>query len=136
MEHPYLREYMEKPLQLHKLKLECLQKRMTLMPEGKTDYEKNEIVLDKIKTGGEIKALSQLVAEREAYYLNYFQNQFLPDIEDMEKSYSEVITKARKIAETDQEVKDLLAKVEFVPVGSANVELSLMQFKLLKNKIK
>ena len=52
LNHPYLREYLEVPLQMHKLKLECLQKKLSLMPEGKTDYERNEVVLEKIKTQG------------------------------------------------------------------------------------
>ena len=110
--HPYMAEYLEKPLQLHKLKLECLQKRMTLMPEGKTDYERNEVMLEKIKTGGEIKALSNIVAEREAYYISYWQNSFLPDLEDLENNFASVCAEARKRPE--QNIKDLLAKVEFI----------------------
>ena len=129
-EHPYKKEYLEAPLRLHKMKLECLQKRIMLMPEGKTEFEKNEVILDKIKTGAEIKALSTVVAEREAYYINYFQNSFLPDLEDLESNFGEVVAAARK--RTEPEIVDLLAKVEFIPTGSINIEGKIFNFKLLK----
>ncbi len=132
--HPYMKEYMEAPLQLHKLKLECLHKRIALMPEGKTDYERNEVTLDKLKTFGEIKALTNIVAEREAYYIQYFNNEFLPAVEDMDKNYASVIATARK--RTEQEIIDTLAKVEFQVTGSTNIEGKLLHFKMLKNLLK
>jgi hypothetical protein len=133
--HPYMNEYLEKPLMLHKLKLECLQKRLALMPLGDTDYEKNEVVLEKIKTSGEIKALSQVIAEREAYYITYWNKQFLPDLEDLEENYGDVISKAREIAKTNNEVRDALAKAEFEVVGSVNIEGKIHFYKLLKKLI-
>ncbi len=133
-EHPYKKEYLEAPLRLHKLKLECLHKRMALMPEGKTDYERNEVVLEKIKTGAEIKALTGIIGEREAYYLQYFNNVFLPDIESMEEGYGELVMAARK--RTEPEIKDVLAKLEFTPKGSMNVELKIYHYKMLKKLMK
>lgn len=132
--HPYKQEYLEAPLRLHKLKLECLQKRIALMPEGKTDYERNEVILEKIKTGAEIKSLSNVIAEREAYYINYWQNSFLPDINEMEENYSKIVDQASKREE--QEIKDVLQKLQFQIVGSVNVELKIHLFKQLKNLLK
>lgn len=130
-EHPYKKEYLERPLELAKLKLECLHKRMALLPEGKTDYEKNEAQLIKLSTSAEIKALTRNVAEREAYYLNYFNKVFLPDLEDLEENYGNVITEAKKRIE--QNIIDLLAKVEFNGAnGAVNIELKIHNFKLLK----
>ncbi len=105
------------------------------MPLGNTEYEKNEAVLERIKTNGEIKSLQQIVNEREAYYIHYWNKEFLPSVEDMEKNYGSVITKARALAKNSEEIKDQLAKVEFIPVGSVNIEGKLMEFKLLKNLI-
>ena len=131
-----MREYMEVPLQLHKLKLECLQKKIVLMPAGTTEYEKNEVILEKIKTGAEIKALHQIIAEREAYYINYWNKEFLPSIEDMENNLSHVINTARARAKDNPEIKEQLARVEFQPVGSVNIEGKLMNYKILKNLLK
>ena len=119
-DHPYKSEYMERPLQLAKLKLECLQKRIVLMPEGKTDYERNEATILKIETGAEIKAKIREVGQREAYYLNYFNNVFLKDLEDLEENYGSVVMTARKRSE--QDIKDQLAKVEF---NSANGQVNI-----------
>lgn len=127
----YMQEFLEAPLRLHKLKLECLQKRMALMPEGKTDYEKNEAILAKIETGAQIKALLNVIAEREAYYIQYWQKEFLPTIEDMEENFSKVIAQASKREEP--EIKELLAKVSFQVVGSVNIEGKMFEYKRLKN---
>lgn len=132
--HPYMAEYLEAPLRLHKYKLECLQKRITLMPEGKTDYEKNETVLEKFKTSSEIKALSSVIAEREAYYINYWNKCFLPDLEDLEENMASVCNEARKRPEP--EIKEQLARVEFIPTGSINIEGKIMHYKQLKNMLK
>jgi len=134
LDHPYLREYIEVPLQMHKLKLECLQKRITLMPEGKTDYERNEVILEKIKTQGEIKALARAVAERESYAIKFFHEVFLKDIEDMEENYSVVVNKAKN--RTEPEIKDALGRLTFNVVGNTNVEAKILHFKLLKNLLK
>ena len=133
-DHPYMAEYLEAPLRMHKYKLECLQKRMTLMPEGKTDYEKNEVILEKIKTGGEIKALSNIIAEREGYYLNYWQKSFLPDIEDLENNMQSVLDQANKRSEP--EIKDMAARLAFVPIGNINIEGKIMMLKQLRNMLK
>ena len=135
LDHPYMREYMEVPLELHKLKLECLYKRLSLMPAGVTEYEKNEALLEKLKTNGEIKALQQIVNEREAYYIHYWNKEFLPSIEDMETNYEAVIVKARGLAKGNDEISSQLSKVEFIPVGSMNIEGKLQEFKILKNLI-
>ncbi len=132
--HPYKQEYLEAPIRIHKTKLECLQKRMALMPEGTTEYEKNEVMLEKIKTSGEIKALSNIIAEREGYYINFWQNKFLPEINEMEENFGDVIAKAQK--STDIAVKDLLAKTIFEVKGSVNVELKVYLYQQLKNLLK
>ncbi len=127
----YMQEFLEAPLRLHKFKLECIQKRMALIPEGKTDYEKNEAILTKINTSAEIKSLQNIIAEREAYYIQYWQKEFLPAIEDMEENYGKVVAEA--IKRQEPEIKELLAKVTFQVVGSVNVEGKLFEFKRLKN---
>lgn len=134
-DHPFKRDYLEGPLRLHKLHLECLQKRMVLMPAGVTEYEKNEVLLLKISTGAEIKAKQKNIAEREAYYLNYWNKEFLPAIEDLEANYGDIIAQASKRVEP--EIKDLLAKLTFEETGgSVNIELKIYNFKLLKNLLK
>lgn len=132
-EHPYKKEYLEAPLRMHKMKLECLQKRIRLMPEGTTEYERNEVILEKMKTGAEIKALSNVIAEREAYYLNYWNKVFLPDIEDMEENLSEVLNKAKN--SKDKEIQDLVSNLTFEVKGNVNIELKIHQYKLLKKKL-
>lgn len=137
--HPYMKEYMEAPLMMHRFKLECLIKRSTLLEEGfsqKSEYEKNEIQIKKIETQGEIKVLSRMIAEREAYYIMYFNKQFLPSVADMEDNYGSVIEKARRLAKENEEIKELLGKVEFQAQGSANIEGKLLHFKMLQNLIK
>lgn len=133
-EHPFKRDYLEIPLRLQKIHLECLQKRMVLMPAGVTEYEKNEALLLKITTGAEIKAKQKNIAEREAYYLNYWNKEFLPAIEDLEANYGAVVAQASKREEP--EIKDLLAKLTFEETGSVNIELKIYNFKLLKNLLK
>jgi hypothetical protein len=133
-DHPYKQEYLEAPLRLHKFKLECLQKRIALMPEGKTEYEKNENTLLKLVTGGEVKALSNVIAEREGYYLQYWTQQFLPDIEDLENNMATVCAEAEK--RNDPAIKDQLEKVKFIPNGSINIEGKIVEFKLLRNLLK
>jgi hypothetical protein len=133
-EHPYKKEYLEAPLRMHKFKLECLHKRVALMPEGKTDYERNEVILEKIKTGAEIKALTGIIAEREAYYNNYFNNVFIKDIEDLENNFGEIITVAQK--RTEPEIKVLVDKLLFAIKGSVNIELKIHDFKMLKKLLK
>ena len=130
-EHPYKKQYLEAPLRMHKYKLELLYKRIKLMPEGKTDYERNEVELEKIKTGAEIKALTGVIAEREAYYNNYFNNVFIKDIESLESEYGDIVTAARK--RTEQPIKDVLAKLTFEQKGvSVNIEEKIHHFKSLK----
>ncbi len=130
MNHPYMQEFLEAPLRLHKLKFECLQKRISLMPEGKTEYEKNESTLLKITTGAELKALRNIIAEREAYYINYWQNEFLPSLEDLEENYSVIVEKASK--RTEPEIQEVLAKLTFTVNGSVNIDGKIHHFKLLK----
>lgn len=131
--HPYKQEYLEAPLRFHKLKLECLHKRIALMPAGETDYEKNEVILEKMKTTSEIKALSNIIAEREAYYLNYWNKVFVPDVEDMEENIGTVLTKAHH--SKDEEVKALVAKLTFEVQGNVNIENKIHLYKLLKKKL-
>ncbi len=136
LDHPYMREYMEVPLMLHKLKLECLLKKLALMPLGETEYEKNDFLLEKIRINGEVKALQLLINEREAYYIHYWNKEFMPAITDFENNYESVVLKGRELAKESDEIRDMLAKVEFVPIGSVNIEGKLMNFKMLKNLIK
>ncbi len=95
---------------------------------------KNETVLEKLKTGSEIKALSSVIAEREAYYINYWNKCFLPDLEDLEENMASVCNEARK--RTEPEIREQLARVEFIPTGSINIEGKIMHYKQLKNMLK
>ena len=133
LDHPYKREYLEAPIRMHKYKLECLHKRMELMPPGTNDYERNEVALEKMRTSTEIKALTNIIAERESYYLHYFNNVFLKDLEDMEENMSDIINKANNSKVS--EIKDLCEKLKFNVKGSVNIELKIHLYKLLKNKL-
>ena len=132
-EHPYKKEYLEAPLRMHKYKLELLHKHIRLMPEGKTDYERNQVELEKLKTGAEIKALTNVIAEREAYYLNYFNNVFVKDLDDMQENLVELLNKAKN--NPDKDVQDLVNKLSFEVKGPVNVELQMHLYKLLKKKL-
>lgn len=134
-DHPYKRQYLEVPLALQKLKLECLQKRMFLMPEGKTDYEKNERTLTRIATGAEIKAQSLSVGEKEAYLINYFNKVFIPDLEALEANLEKVVNSAQK--RTEPEILEVMSKLTYEAASSnPNVELMIHSFKSLKNLLK
>ncbi len=128
-----MQEYLEAPLRLHNYKLECLQKRMALMPDGVTEYEKNEYILLKISTGGEIKALSNIIAERTGYLINYWNKSLLPDAEEMAANYDSLVIKAKK--SDNSRVKELLNMLEFPTVGNVNVEAKIFYYKQLKNMI-
>lgn len=111
--HPYL-QYLETSLIFHKKKLECLQKRLVLVDTdkaSKSEYQKNEDELLKIKTVIEIDSMQKVIGEREGYYIMYCKR-FLAELEDMQENSPEVVRKAECIIDND-EVQTELHKFKF-----------------------
>jgi hypothetical protein len=111
--HPYL-EHLETSLIFHKRKLECLQKRLILIDtdkSSKSEFQKNEDELLKIKTVIEIDSMQKVIGEREGYYINYCKT-FLSELEDMENNAEKVVRKAEAMIDS-QEVQNELSKLKF-----------------------
>ena len=123
--HPYLK-VLQDTLKVHKTLLECLEKRMTLIHidyATKNEYEKNEIEITKIRTQGEIDAIKKVIKAREEYFEKYMQK-FIIDLEDCNNNYENVLTKAKKISITDEELKHFLSLVNWKNVDE-NTEVKI-----------
>lgn len=134
--HPYIKT-LQDTLAIHKKMLDCLEKRLVLIHTDyatKNEYEKNEIEIIKIKTHGEIDALKKIIKQREDYFEKYMK-QFVIDIEDCENNYETVLLKAKKISNTNNEVKNFLSLVNWKNVDE-NIEMKIKFYQRLKDLIK
>ena len=131
-QHPYM-QYLEGQLIFHKKKLECLQKRLVLIDfekASKSEYQRNEDELTKIKTVMDIEAMQKLVGEKEGYYINMFKN-FIADMQDMEENGVYIVAEAEN--SKDEKVKTELEKFKFVnSQKDANPESVLNIYKKIK----
>ena len=130
--HPYM-QYLEGQLVFHKKKLECLQKRLVLIDydkASKSEYQKNEDELIKIKTVMDIESMRKLIGEKEGYFIKMFKG-FIADIEDMQENAAKIVADAEKIK--DEKVAMQLNKYKFlVSTPNANPESVLNAYKKLK----
>lgn len=134
--HPYLQQ-LKNTLVTQKTMKECLEKRLFLIHldyVNKSEYEKNEIEIAKIKTQGEIDVLKRVIDEKENYFIKYMK-QFVIDIEEVEKEYENIIKKAKIKATTNTEMTNLLGSVNWKNVEE-NVEVKIHLYKRLKDLLK
>ena len=122
--------YYEAPLRLAKYNQENLRKKIAVMPEGGNEYEKVCAIDEKIILAGRVKALSAEILKREEHYINYWHKMLIPSFEDMDANYDAAIKQAH--ADNRVEVKSLLSKIEFNPIGGYNFEGKLMMYRELK----
>ena len=131
-QHPYM-QYLEGQLVFHKKKLECLQKRLVLIDydkASKSEYQRNEDELVKIKTVMDIEAMRKLIGEKEGYFIKMFKS-FIADLEDMQNNANYIIGEAEKFK--DEKIQVELNKYKFlVSTKNANPESVLNSYKKLK----
>ena len=134
--HPYLQN-LKNTLVTQKTMKECLEKRLFLIHldyANKSEYEKNEIEITKIKTQGEIDVLKRVIDEKENYFIKYMK-QFVVDVEEVEKEYINVLNKAKIKATTNTEMTNLLESVNWKTVDE-NIEVKIHLYKRLKELVK
>ena len=130
--HPYLRE-LENTLTIHKQKMERLELRLTLKHHCKDEWERNEHELLLIDTKGKIQAQKRVVYEREQYYIKFF-NQFLLDVEEMEKDYDEVLEKAKAATEKNSTLKSIMDLAKWDIINS-DLEQKIAFYKRIKSMV-
>jgi hypothetical protein len=133
--HPYLQN-LKNTLVTQKTMKECLEKRLFLIHldyANKSDYEKNEIEITKIKTQGEIDVLKRVIDEKENYFIKYMK-QFVVDIKEVDKEYQNVLNKAKIKATTSTEMTNLLESVNWKTVEE-NIEVKIHLYKRLKSLV-
>jgi len=136
MNHPYA-EKLQETLKTQKKMLECLEKRLVLMTESyatKTEFEKNEIEILRIKTEAEIDILKRVISEKENYFVRYMQ-QFVADLEDMEKNYERLLKICRAQQNANDGAKQLLNSVKW-DVLEKNIEVKVHFYKRMKDFLK
>jgi len=134
--HPYLQN-LKNTLVTQKTMKECLEKRLFLIHldyVNKSEFEKNEIEITKIKTQGEIDVLKRVIDEKENYFIKYMK-QFVVDIEEVDKEYENIINKAKKKATTNIDMTKLLGSVNWKAVEE-NIEIKIHLYKRLKDLLK
>ena len=136
MNHPYAK-VLQDTLATHKKMLDCLEKRLTLIPidyATKNEHEKNEIEIIKIKTQGEIDSIKKVIKQREEYFLNYMK-QFSVDVEECENEYENILQKAKIKATKNTDMTDLLESVNWKGVDE-NIEVKIKLYQRLKALVK
>jgi len=131
--HPYM-EKLQGTLAQHKKLLSHLELRMVLIGQNSanlSEYDINENEIIKIKTEGEIDILKRTITEKEGYFKKFMQ-QFVIDLDDMEKNYDTILQKA-KDSKKDA-IRDVLYKVKW-DVLENNTEVKLHFYKRLKKLI-
>jgi hypothetical protein len=134
--HPYLQN-LKNTLVTQKTMKECLEKRLFLIHldyVNKSEYEKNEIEITKIKTQGEIDVLKRVIDEKENYFIKYMK-QFVVDIEEVEKEYDSVLQKAKIKAINNTAITNILNSVNW-RVVEENAEVKIYLYKRLKDLLK
>jgi hypothetical protein len=134
--HPYLQN-LKNTLVTQKTMKECLEKRLFLIHldyVNKSEYEKNEIEITKIKTQGEIDVLKRVIDEKESYFIKYMK-QFVVDIEEVEKEYDSVLQKAKIKAINNTAITNILNSVNW-RVVEENAEVKIYLYKRLKDLLK
>jgi len=134
--HPYLQN-LKNTLVTQKTMKECLEKRLFLIHldyVNKSEFEKNEIEITKIKTQGEIDVLKRVIDEKENYFIKYMK-QFVIDIEEVDKEYENIINKAKKKATTNIDMTKLLGSVNWKAVEE-NIEIKIHLYKRIKDLLK
>jgi len=134
--HPHM-ENLKATLVTQKTMKECLERRLRLIDvdlSKKSEYEKNEIEITKIRTIGEIDVLKRVIYEKENYFIKYMQ-QFIKDLEELDKNYDKVIAQARTQAKTNTHVDNTLKSVKW-DVVKTNMEVKIHLYKRLKDLMK
>jgi len=134
--HPYM-ENLKATLVTQKNMKECLEKRLRLIDidlSKKNEYELNEIEITKIRTIGEIDVLKRVIYEKENYFIKYMQ-QFIKDVEELDKNYEKVIAEARTKAKTNPHIDNTLKSVKW-DVVKTNMEVKIHLYKRLRDLMK
>lgn len=130
--HPYMK-VLEEHLTTHKLKIECLEKRLVLIDEeykDKNDFQKNEAELIKLSTIFEINASKKALYEKEQYYIKFMAS-YIEDIEEVESNYDNLLSTAKTMKEDCKEIRDCLDRVNLEAVEK-NSEVKIQFYKKLK----
>ena len=134
MNHPYAK-VLQDTLATHKKMLDCLEKRLTLIHidyATKNEYEKNEIEITKINTQGIIDSIKKVIKQREEYFVKYMK-QFAIDVEECEKEYETVVSKAK--ASKDINVTEFLRTVNWKGAEEL-IEVKIKLYQRLKALVK
>jgi hypothetical protein len=134
--HPYLQN-LKNTLVTQKTMKECLEKRLFLIHldyANKSEYEKNEIEITKIKTQGEIDVLKRVIDEKENYFIKYMK-QFVLDVEEVDREYQNILDKAKIKAINNTEMVNVLDSVNW-KVVQENIEVKIHLYKRLKDLLK
>jgi hypothetical protein len=135
LNHPYLKQ-LKNTLVTQKTLKECLEKRLYLIHldyANKSEYEKNEIEITKIKTQGEIDVLKRVINEKENYFIKFMQG-FVKDLEEMDANYDTVLKKATDKSHKDIGLNNILKSVNWAMVNES-LEVKVHLYKRLKDLI-
>ena len=135
IKHPYLKT-LKNTLVTQKTLKECLEKRLFLIHQdysNKTEYDKNDIEIIKIKTQGEIDVLRKVIFEKENYFLKFMEG-FVKDLEEIDSNYQNVLDKCKEKALKDSNIDKILKSVNWEMVND-NLEVKVHLYKRLKGLI-
>ena len=101
-----------------------------LEPFDKVAYENIEIKISCLKSEGEINTLKKVILEKEDYFKSYYTIWEKDSIE-MEDNFENVLTKCTELAETNDNLKNTLNKIDFTQI-ELNKEAKVYIYKRLK----
>ncbi len=135
--HPYMKT-LQDTLTPTKQKLECLEQRVMFLglvvdDELALPYDKNEAKIKIIETKSEIEALKRVIREKEAYFMK-FMAQYIEDLDEVDSNFDSVVSQAKKQAETDVVLSDLLAKIHWEGLEQNN-EAKIYFYKQIKKRL-
>lgn len=131
------RKELDNTLLEYKNMISHLRLRLELMDEffsDKSDYEKNEAEITKIKTQTEIKTLERIVIDKERYFVE-FMKQFEVDAKDCNDNWDMVYNQAKLMQNRNPMVKKLLENINW-DVMEKEPEVKIAIFKTLKKQLK
>jgi len=131
------RKELDNTLLEYKNMIAALRLRINLMDEefaDKSEYQKNEARITKVKTETEIRTLERIVLDKERYFVD-FMKQFEVDAKDCNDNWESVYNLAKLQENRNSVIKTLITNINW-DVMNKEPEVKIAVFKSLKKQLK
>lgn len=131
------RKELDKTLLEYKNMITALRLRLDLMDEensDKSEYQKNEARILRVKTEAEIRTLERIVLDKERYFVD-FMKQFEVDAKDCNDNWDVVFNQAKLLENRNSIIKKLLDNINW-DVMEKEPEVKIAVFKSIKKQLK